>query len=43
MQIKPVEKGDDIKAFLEVNAKMNANNPNYIRPLNHEVEAVFNP
>ena len=43
MQIKPVEKGADIKAFLEVNAKMNANNPNYIRPLNHEVEAVFNP
>ncbi|MDE3124227.1 MAG: hypothetical protein KGK14_01825 [Bacteroidota bacterium] len=43
MQIKPVQKGADIKAFLEVNVAMNMDNPNYIQPLNHEVEAVFNP
>ncbi|WP_207495469.1 hypothetical protein [Aridibaculum aurantiacum] len=29
--------------FLEVNALMNKNNPKYIRPLNNEVEDVFNP
>lgn len=32
-----------VKEFLNLNAKVNQGNPNYIRPLNNEVEDVFNP
>lgn len=31
------------KEFIAVNVLMNRNNPNYIRPLDNEVNAVFNP
>ena len=33
----------DARNFLEVNALMNQGNPYYIRPLDHEVNAVFDP
>jgi hypothetical protein len=29
--------------FIEVNPIINTNNPNYIRPLNHEIKEVFDP
>ncbi|ANH82206.1 hypothetical protein A8C56_15645 [Niabella ginsenosidivorans] len=31
------------KAFLQVNVSINKNDPNYIRPLDKDVEAVFDP
>jgi GNAT superfamily N-acetyltransferase len=32
-----------VKSFLDLNAKVNQGNPNYIRPLDNEVEQVFDP
>jgi GNAT superfamily N-acetyltransferase len=32
-----------IREFLNLNAQVNQDNPNYIRPLDNEVEQVFNP
>jgi hypothetical protein len=32
-----------VKEFLALNAKVNQDNPKYIRPLDNEVEQVFNP
>ena len=31
------------KAFLAINAELNKSNPNYIRPLDKEVQQVFDP
>jgi hypothetical protein len=43
MQIIEVYDKASVTDFLKVNVLMNAGNPNYIRPLNNEVEEVFNP
>lgn len=43
MQVIEVTTPEEIRDFIEVNAVMNSGNPNYIRPLDNEVEAVFNP
>ncbi len=43
MQIVHINTPKLLDAFLEFNATINKGNPNYIRPLDNEVEAVFNP
>jgi hypothetical protein len=43
MKIMEVTSAADARNFLEVNALMNEGNPYYIRPLDHEVNAVFDP
>jgi hypothetical protein len=43
MHLIEVSGRDTIKAFLEVNALLNKANPAYIRPLDNEVNDVFNP
>jgi hypothetical protein len=43
MHLIEVTSADTAKDFLEVQAIINAGNPNYIRPLNNEVNDVFNP
>jgi hypothetical protein len=43
MQVIEVTTAADKKDFLEVNALMNRSNPCYIRSLDHEVNAVFDP
>ncbi len=42
MQLIEVKDSADIKDFLQVNPLMNRENPNYIRPLDNEVNDVFN-
>jgi hypothetical protein len=42
MKVIEVRNNADAKHFLEVNVLMNAANPKYIRPLNNEVNDVFN-
>ena len=41
MHLIEVTSADTAKDFLEVQAIINAGNPNYIRPLNNEVNDVF--
>jgi hypothetical protein len=43
MQIVPVNTPKLLRSFMDFNAVANKNNPHYIRPLDNEVEAVFNP
>ena len=43
MQVIPVNTPKLLRSFLDFNAIANKENPNYIRPLDNEVEAVFNP
>jgi hypothetical protein len=43
MQVIEVTSGADKKDFLRVNALMNKSNPNYIQPLDNEVNEVFDP
>lgn len=43
MQIIEVNEAELVKDFLAVNAIMNAENPNYIRALDNEVNEVFDP
>ncbi|MGB0166207.1 MAG: hypothetical protein ACPF8V_05075 [Luteibaculum sp.] len=43
MQLKAVESKQDIQAFLNCVDHIYQNNPAYIRPLNKDVERVFNP
>jgi hypothetical protein len=43
MQIVTVNTPQLFNSFLAFNATANKDNPNYIRPLDNEVEAVFNP
>ncbi|NCI45459.1 hypothetical protein [Sediminibacterium soli] len=43
MKITEVTSAADAKDFVKVNALMNRGNPHYIRPLDHEVNAVFDP
>ena len=43
MKVLAVNAPHLIKEFLDFNAIANAQNPNYIRPLNNEVEAIFDP
>ncbi|MEN9697163.1 MAG: hypothetical protein RLZ56_584 [Bacteroidota bacterium] len=43
MRIVTVDTPGLVKAFLNLNAVVNQSNPHYIRPLDNEVEAVFNP
>ena len=41
MHLIEVTSADTAKDFLEVQAIINTGNPNYIRPLNNEVNDVF--
>jgi hypothetical protein len=43
MKVIEVKSATDAKDFLKVNVLMNQDSPHYIRPLDHEVNAVFNP
>lgn len=43
MRIIEVDSPSTIKRFLAINATLNQSNPNYIRPLDNEIEAVFDP
>jgi hypothetical protein len=43
MKLIEVKTSADAKDFLKVNALMNQANPSYIRPLDNEVNAVFDP
>ena len=43
MQLIEVTDSRSAKDFLKVNALLNQSNPNYIRPLDNEVNDVFNP
>lgn len=43
MQLKEVHSKSDNKLFLEINVGLNSHDPNYIRPLNKDVEMVFDP
>lgn len=43
MQIIEVLSPKDIKEFLEFPARLNRNDPSYIRPLDGDIEAVFDP
>ena len=43
MRVVAVNTPGLIRAFLNLNATVNQDNPNYIRPLDNEVEAVFDP
>ena len=43
MQINEVRSAKEAKEFLEVNALINCSNPKYIRPLDNEVNDVFDP
>lgn len=43
MQLIQVRDNATARAFIMVNVELNKGNPNYIRPLDHDVEAVFHP
>ena len=43
MQLVQVTDGQSAKQFLEVNVLINKNNPNYIRPLDKDINEVFDP
>lgn len=43
MQLIEVNNAATAKDFIKVNVQMNAGNPNYIRPLDTEVDDVFHP
>jgi len=43
MQLTEVNNASTAMDFIQVNVLMNRSNPNYIRPLNNEVNDVFNP
>jgi len=43
MQVTEVNNASTAKEFIEVNVLMNRSNPNYIRPLDNEVNDVFDP
>ncbi len=43
MRIIEVDNPASAKRFLLVNVALNKDNPNYIRPLDNEIEAVFDP
>jgi GNAT superfamily N-acetyltransferase len=43
MKIIPVDNKQAAKQFLEVHVRANAGNPNFIRPLDNEINDVFDP
>src|SRR5947209_16020836 len=43
MQLLQVTNKQTAKDFILVNVVVNKNNPNYIRPLDHEINEIFNP
>lgn len=43
MKLIPVTDASSVKQFLEVPAFINKNNPNWIRPLDKDIEEVFDP
>jgi hypothetical protein len=43
MQLIEVLGKETAKAFIEVNATLNSGDPNYIRPLDQDIEQVFDP
>ena len=43
MKIAEVKSPQDAKMFIQVNVDLNRQTPNYIRPLDKDVNEVFNP
>ncbi|WP_018631060.1 hypothetical protein [Niabella aurantiaca] len=43
MKVEEVTTPEQAKAFLAVNVRINKNDPNYVRPLDKDVEEVFDP
>ena len=43
MRVVAVNTPGLVRSFLDLNATVNQGNPHYIRPLDNEVEAVFDP
>lgn len=43
MIVKEVSSKRDIRAFLDLPVRIHKDNPNWIRPLDKDIEAVFNP
>ena len=43
MQMQEVVSREDVKAFLELPKEIYKNDPNWIRPLDKDVEEVFDP
>ena len=43
MNLTEVKTPDDARVFIEINALIQQNIPNYIRPLNKDIEQVFDP
>src|SRR4051812_47274111 len=43
MQLIEVNNASTVKEFIRVNVLLNRSNPNYIRPLDNEVNDVFDP
>ena len=43
MNLIEVKTPEDAKSFIEINALIHKNIPNYIRPLNKDIELVFDP
>ena len=43
MQLIEVLDESTARAFIEINATLNSQDPNYIRPLDKDIEDVFNP
>ncbi len=43
MWLTEVKSTNDDQAFIQINADLNRTTPNYIRPLDHEIRAVFDP
>ena len=43
MWLTEVKSKNDDQAFIQINADLNKTTPNYIRPLDHEIRAVFDP
>ncbi len=43
MQLKEVQSASDAQLFIKINALINGHDPNYIQPLNKDIEQVFDP
>jgi hypothetical protein len=43
MQLFEVITVSQVKEFIKVNVEINNNNPNYIRPLDKDINDIFNP
>ena len=43
MQLTEIKDKNGAKDFIRVNVEINKNNPNYIRPLDKDINQVFDP